>query len=129
MARELVAGNDTTPDSSLKLRDGSLRIVLKPNAASIDDRDTRTELTYIVDDVRRQDDDAVLSELGEQIEKTYPFLGVEPRGRFVDDDQARIAEERDGDAEPLAHAAREAPQQLAAVVLEIGLLEERGDQA
>ena len=40
-------------------------------------------------------------------------LGVEPVDRLVEDEDRRVAEQRGGDAEPLAHAEREAARALA----------------
>ena len=108
MPRQLVAADDAPPKAPAETRHGRLGIVLEPNTAAIDDRDARAELTDVVDDVRRQDDDAVLSELGEQIQKAHALFGVEPGRRLVDDDQAGITEQCDRDPEPLAHAARKA---------------------
>ena len=43
----------------------------------------------------------------EQVEEADALLRIEPRRRLVDDDQLRVAEQRDGDAEALPHAAGE----------------------
>ena len=45
-------------------------------------------------------------QLGEQVVEAQALLGIEPGGGLVDDDEPRIAGDRLGDAEPLAHAAR-----------------------
>src|SRR5947209_92698 len=109
--------------------DGGLRIILESNAAAVDDRDARAELTHVIDDVRRQDDDAVLSELGEEIEKANALLGIEAGGGLVDDDKTWIAKQRDGNPEPLAHAAGKAAEQLRPIALQIRLLEQGVDQS
>ena len=70
----------------------------------------------------------VLAELGEQVEEAHPLGRVEPRRRLVDDDQLGISEEGHGDAEPLAHAARERAQLLAPHVPQVRLPEERLDE-
>ena len=49
---------------------------------------------------------AVTLLLGEQVEDLVLHRHIERRGRFVGEQHARTAGERDGDADPLAHAAR-----------------------
>ncbi len=51
-----------------------------------------------------------LPELGEQVAEAHALLGVEPHGGLVDDEQLGVAEQRLGDADALAHAAREAAE-------------------
>jgi hypothetical protein len=53
---------------------------------------------------------------------------IEAGGRLVDDHQARRAEQRLGDAEALAHAARIGAECALARVPEIGLLQQRFDR-
>ena len=65
--------------------------------------------------------------LGEQRTQTHALLGIEPGGRLVDDQQARIVEERLGDADPLPHPSREAAQGARADVGEIENLEKMLD--
>ena len=62
-----------------------------------------------------------------RLRKRTRSSGIEPRGRLVDDDQLRVAEQRDGDAEALAHAAGEAAELLLARVPQVRLLEQRVD--
>jgi hypothetical protein len=59
--------------------------------------------------------------------KPVPFLGVEPGGWFVDDDEFRIAEECLRDAESLPHAAGEGADGAPADVPEIREVEQRLD--
>jgi hypothetical protein len=59
--------------------------------------------------VRRQDHDAVLAELREQVEKANTLGGIETGGGLVHDDERRVAEQCDRNAEALAHAAGVAP--------------------
>src|SRR5690348_9843270 len=103
MPRQLVTRDDAPPDAALHPRHRSLRIVLETDSAAIDDGDMRAELAHVVHDVRRENDEAVLSQLGEEIEKTHTLLRIESRRWLVDDDEPWIAEERDGDAEALTH--------------------------
>ena len=55
-----------------------------------------------------------LGELGEQVAEAHALLGVEARGRLVDDDERRVVEQRLRDADALAHAAREAAERAGA---------------
>ena len=75
--------------------------------------------------MRREDDDGALPELAQQVEEAHALRGVEPRRRLVDDDEPRVAQQRDRDAEPLAHAARVAAQLPPAHVPEVRLAQER----
>src|SRR5689334_3109390 len=109
----------------MQLRYRCLRVVLEADSSAVDDRDAGAQLAHVVDNVGRQDDDAVSPQLGEQVEKTHTFFGVQSRRRLVDDDQPWIAEQRDGDAEALAHAARKATELLRTVPYQVRLLEQR----
>jgi hypothetical protein len=77
--------------------------------------------------VRGEDDDHVLADLGEQVVEADALTGIESCGRLVDDDQSRIAEQCLGDAEALAHAARECAEVLFAYVVEIRAAEQCRD--
>src|SRR3954466_1828504 len=50
-----------SPDASAKLFDCTQRLGLEHDLAAIDDRHARTELADVVDDVRRENDDTVLT--------------------------------------------------------------------
>ena len=82
---------------------------------------------HVLDDVRGEDDDAVLAELAEQVEEAHALGRIEAGRGLVDDDQLRVAEQRDGDAEALPHAARVAAQLLLAHVPQVGLAQQRLD--
>ena len=56
---------------------------------------------HVLDDVGRQEHDPVGGQLREQAVKPQAFLGVEPGGRLVDDDQPRVAGNRLRDPQPL----------------------------
>ena len=60
--------------------------------AAGDDRHVRAEVGDVFDDVRREDHDHVLADLGQQVEEAVALLGVEAGGRLVDDDQLRLAD-------------------------------------
>ena len=88
----------------------------------------RAEVGDVAHDVRRQDHDDVGGDVGEQVVEAHALLGVEARGRLVDDDELRIAEQRLRDAEALAHAAGEAAELLLAHVVEVDAVQQRVDR-
>jgi len=55
--------------------------------------------------VRGKNDNSVLADLKEQIEKALPLGRIETGCGFVDDDELGISEQRLGDTEAAAHAA------------------------
>ena len=77
----------------------------------------------------RQDDDDIVADPGEQIEEAVALLGVEARRRLVDDDQLGVADQRLGDPEALPHSARKAGDRLVAHGPQVGLVEQRLDDA
>ena len=97
--------------------------------AAADHGEARAQHRDVLDDVRREQHDAVLGELGEQVVEAQPLLGVEPGGRLVDDDEARIAGDRLRDAEPLAHAARVGLDRALAPRTQVHALEQLGRAA
>lgn len=66
------------------------------------------------------------AEVAEEVEEAHALGGVEPGGGLIDDDELRIRQESDGDAEALAHPAGVMPELLLARVPEVGLVEEGG---
>src|SRR3954468_23126470 len=105
--RELLAHHGAAPDPPSHFRDDTRRRAGEKDLAAIDDREIAAQLLDVFDDVRRQNDRTPFPDLTEQVQKPHALLGVEPGRRLVDDDQLWISEQRDGDAEALAHAARE----------------------
>ena len=85
----------------------------------------RAQLADVLDDVRGEDDHAVLAQLAEQVQEAHALGRVEAGGRLVDDDEPRVAEQRHRDAEALPHAAGEAAELLLAHVPEVGLPQQR----
>ncbi len=83
--------------------------------------------THVVHDVRREDDGDVASNGRQQVQKAIALGRVEAGGRLVDDDQARIGEQRLRDAEALLHAAGIRGQRFLAHVPQVGLLQQRVD--
>ena len=79
--------------------------------------------------MRREDDDAPLRDLGQQVAKAHALLRVEADGRLVDDDELRIAEQRLRDADALAHAAGVAAEAAVRRAVQVGQLEQLLDAA
>ena len=72
-----------------------------------------------------ENDDDIFSDGAQQIVKAHSLLGIETSGRFVNDDEAGIAEKGLRDAEALLHAAGKAAQRLISMFIQVGLLEQR----
>jgi hypothetical protein len=95
--------------------------------AVIDHRDLAGRRFHVGDDMSGQDDDALARQLREQVAETHPLLGVEAHRGLVDDQQPRIVEQRLGDADTLAHAAREAAERPAAGASQVDQLQQLVD--
>ena len=119
--------DDAAPDPSPHGRDRFERFGFEQNLSAIDDRHPAAQLRHIVDDVRRENDDGVFADVAEQVQETDAFAGIEAGGRLVDDDQRRVSEERDRDAEPLAHAPGVGAELLLPDVVQVRLVEEGVD--
>jgi hypothetical protein len=125
--RELGALDCAHPHAAAQIADRLPRFRLQPNLSAIDDRHPRAQIAHVVDDVRRENHHRALTQLGQQIQKPHALGGIQPGGRFIDDDELWISEQRDGDPEALPHAAGVAPELVTARALEIRLLEQRVD--
>src|SRR5262249_23319052 len=90
-------------------------------------RHALAQIGHVLDDVRRENHDDLLADLGEEIEKAVALFRIEARGRLIDDDEARIADQRLSDAEALPHAARERAELALAHVPQVYFLEQRLD--
>jgi len=95
--------------------------------APVDDRDLGGHGLDVADDMRRQDNDALARQVGEQAAEAHPLLGVEAGRGLVDDQQPRVVEQCLGDAYPLPHAAGEAAERPAAGRGEVHQLEQLVD--
>src|SRR5688572_14435307 len=125
--RQLIPADDSPPDLSLQIADGAMRLTLEKNPPSVDDGHSCAELGDVVDDVRREDDDAVLTQFGEQVQEADALCWIETGSGLVDDEEPWIAQHGDGDTEPLTHSTREATELLLPHVPEIRLAEKRLD--
>ncbi len=74
----------------------------------VEDDDAVDRLRYLRQDVAGDKYGTALgSQAPQQAAQPVDALGVEPVGRFVEDEDVRVAQEGSGQAEPLAHAQRE----------------------
>lgn len=64
-------------------------------------------LGHVLDYVGAQEHRPVSGEVGEEVPEADAFLGVEPGGRFVHDQEPRVVQQRLGDANPTPHPAGE----------------------
>ena len=91
------------------------------NLPFVNDGHPGAQLTHILDNVSGKEDDAVLAQLGEQVQESHALSRIEPRRGFVHNQQLRMAKQRHGHAKALAHATRVATQFLLPHVPEICL--------
>src|SRR5206468_2706676 len=75
-------------------------------------------------DVRREDDDASLRDLAEEIAKAHALLRVEADRRLVHNDELRVPEQRLRDADALTHAAGVAAEAPVGDAMEVRELEQ-----
>ena len=120
----LVARYQRRPHLSTQRGDQPVRFALLQNASLSHDGQTRTEVGNVIDDVRGQDHDDVFADLGEQVLETAAFGGVQPCRGFVDDEEARTAQQRLGDAVALLHAPGEGRDAAVARIPQVGLHEQ-----
>ena len=72
----------------------------------------------------REDDRDRRADLGQHLVEAMALGRVQSRGRLVDDDDLRVAEQRLRDAEALPHAAGVGRDRALARIVEIGLLQQ-----
>ena len=84
---ELLSSDRLAPHAPLERRDQVERRTGLYDPAAGDDGHVRTQVGHVLDDVRREDHDHVLADLGQQVEEAVALLGIEAGGRLVDDDQ------------------------------------------
>jgi hypothetical protein len=91
----------------------------------IHDRDTLAELVRLLHVVRRQDDRAAARVvLADDLPQEQPRLGIEPRGRLVEEQHLGVVHHRPGDREPLHHPAGESAGELVGPIRELEACEE-----
>ena len=93
--------------------------------AGDEDADPVAHLLHLVQQVRREQhrDALVRAQPLDQQQQLAHTLGVDVDGRLVQDQDRRLLDQRVGDAEPLAHAARELADLAVGVVEEADVVE------
>jgi hypothetical protein len=92
------------PDSALGLGGERAGGALIGDGPVVDHHDVWAGLHNVVDDVGRQQHSPASGQGGEKVAESEPLFGVKPRGRFVDDEQARVVEDGLGNPDPAFHA-------------------------
>jgi hypothetical protein len=120
----------------IRRRDGDVRVgagraleglgsVEREQLPVVDDREPVTEEVGLLHVVGREEDGlAVTMKLTEHIPERDAALGVETRGRFVEEADRRLVHDRPGDHEPLCHPTRELEHGNLRAVGETELLEQ-----
>ena len=93
----------------MKLARRSAVARLADEAAVVEDRDAVADALDVVEDVGRVEDRRLALQRRHEVEDLAPTDRVEGADRLVEQQDARAGDERLGDAEPLAHAARVGP--------------------
>src|SRR5258708_5858638 len=109
----------TLPNAALQLCNSSFRFPLKEHFALMNDGHVGAEIHHILDDVRRQDDDHLFSDLRKQIIEAVALAGIEAGSRLIHNEQLRTAQQSLRDPETLPHAARITGQRFLAVIVKI----------
>ena len=98
---------------------------LGDHAAVVDDRDLVGQVVGLLEVLRRQEDRGALPhELGDHVPHPEPRAGVEARGRLVEEEDRRPRDERAGEIQAAAHAARVGLREPVAGVGELEALEQ-----
>ena len=79
---------------------------------------------HVGNDVSGENHDAFAGKVRKQVAEADAFFGIEPGGRFVDDEQLRIVEQGLGDADTLLHSPGEPAQRALADVGEVNQVEQ-----
>ena len=93
-SRELLFGHRLVPDFARDLTLGLRRGAAVEHPPVIDDCHMSTQLFDILHNVRRQDHDDALAHFCQQIVEPVPFPRIQSGGRFVDDQQLGITQQR-----------------------------------
>jgi hypothetical protein len=121
---ELVATYGLGPYGPAGLLDQLQGRTLQLDSPGGKNRHARAQVRHILDNVGGENNDDILADLRQQVQKSVALFRVEPRSGFIDDDQVRIADQRLSDTESLAHSTREAGDCLVAHSPEIGLVQQ-----
>ena len=103
---------------------------LVDDPAPIDDRDARAQLLDLGEQMAGEENGhSFCGEALDQVAHVTDPAGVEPVGRLVQDQQPGLAQERDGEPEPLAHPLRVAADPVTGPLAQLDELEQLLDPA
>ena len=107
------------------LLDEHMRWPLGDDAAAVHDHEAIAELLGLVHVMRGQDQgDAVALELEQPLPQQVASLGIEARGRFVQQQDLRVVDQRPGDGEPPAHSSGQGVDAVSCLVGQPGEVEQ-----
>src|SRR5271154_6624228 len=94
----------------------------------MNDRYVRTQLHHVLHDMRRQNNDDVLSDFREQVVKTVALAGIQSSRWFIHNKQSRAADERLPNSESLTHPTGKTGQGFLSVRIQVDALQQRFHQ-
>jgi len=117
-------GADRQLRRATQLVDGALG----DHPALLNHTDPRAHQLHLVQQMARDEHGALaLAELDDQVPHVGHALGVQPVGRFVEDEQLRLLQQGGGDAEPLLHAHRVGAELVLGAGCQLDLVERGAD--
>ena len=119
--------NHFRPDIPVERGQGFVRSALQQQFPLGNDGHARTKLPHVIHNVSRQNHRAVTTQRREQIEEAIALRRIQPRRRFVDNDQPRIAQQSLRNSETLLHAARKSRKRFLTHIPQIRLLQQGVD--
>ena len=92
--------------------------------AVADDDDARAGRLHLAEDVRREDDRLLLADLLDDAADLGDLVGVEARGRLVEDEHLGLVHDRLREADALAEALRQFADERAQAIADAALLDD-----
>ena len=118
---------DANALAALELRGEILRSIYGCDFAFVDDDHAIARHAHFGQDVRRENDRVIPGEILDQVADFDDLLGIEAHGRLVEDDYIRIVHERLRQSDALLISAREALDQLIALICDVRLFKRIGN--
>src|SRR5438270_8965705 len=110
------------PDPAFELGDGNLRLALVEHLPFVDDGHVGAEIHDIFNNVRGENHNHLLADFGQQVIEPVALTRIETGCGLVHDEKLRVADQRLGNAEALAHAPGKTGQRLLAILVKIAAL-------